>query len=137
MTDESRRRTVETLDPARNLRITLKEQVRAAAGPPAYAMRRRRIEDLEALILASLAELFARTGDVERARAQALGLRRIVRNVEELARLVDAHNRYFPTEANLPIDMKTGALTERGVPWTPLPSPSLDALLARACRREG
>ena len=45
------------------------------------------------------------------------------RITEDLARLNDLigrHNRYYPIEANLPIDVRTGRLLDRGAPWRPL-----------------
>ncbi len=31
-----------------------------------------------------------------------------------LNELIDKHNRYYPIEANLPIDVRTGRLLDRG-----------------------
>jgi len=47
-----------------------------------------------------------------------------------LNELIDKHNRYYPIEANLPFDMQTGRLLERGVPWKPLPHQTLESLRA-------
>ena len=52
-----------TFVPARNFTISLADHVRAAAGPPAYALRRRRIEDLEATLVKLLGVLHRKTGD--------------------------------------------------------------------------
>jgi hypothetical protein len=49
--------------------------------------------------------------------------------------LIARHNRYYPIEANLAIDVRTGRLLERGAPWRPLPSVSAADLLARAADR--
>ena len=46
--------------------------------------------------------------------------------------LIGRHNRYYPIEANLPIDVRSGKLLERGAPWRPLPAVTMDELLARA-----
>jgi hypothetical protein len=121
-----------TFAPARNFTIPLAARVRAAAGPPAYAVRKRRIEDLEDEVLATIGEALATSPDLASARRALEGDRRIARRLRELAVLVDAHNRFYPVEANLPLDPKTGALLERGRRWEPLPPPSLDGFVARA-----
>jgi len=54
------------------------------------------------------------------------------RQIEQLARLIDNHNRYYPIEANLPIDVRSSQLMDWGKPWAPTPAPSAEALIARA-----
>lgn len=120
-----------TFSPTRNFTISVADRVRAAYGPPAYAVRRRRIEDLEAKIverIAALAEDFADP----LALAAEIRLSDLPRQLATLNRLVDAHNAYYPCEANLPIDMKTGQMVERGEPWRPMPRFEMDVLVARA-----
>jgi hypothetical protein len=121
-----------TFAPARNFTIPLAARVRAAAGPPAYSVRKRRIEDLESELVEAIGEALAAAPDVASARRVLEGCRSIERLLRELTGLVAAHNRYYPIEANLPLDPKTGELLERGRPWVPLPSPSLDVIFARA-----
>jgi hypothetical protein len=105
---------VDTVAPPRNFTLSMEDRLRAyAQGVPSYIRRRRRIEDLEARLAAKLAAAEAPT---EMAASPAV--------TEELARLNDLiarHNRYYPIEANLPIDVRTGRLLERGAPWRPLP----------------
>ncbi len=127
--------SIETLAPARNFTVTLAQQMRAAAGVPAFALRRRRIEDLEGVVVATLTELITKLGSRDRARAQAPNLRKLVMNLAELARQVDGYNAYYPIEANLPIEPRTGRLLEWGQPWKKLSPPSLDELLLRAEER--
>jgi len=108
----------ETAAPARNFTVTLEDRVRAAAGPPAYVRRLREIEDIEARLVREVLD----GADPER-----LDLRRI-------NDLIDRHNRYYPCEANLPMDPRSGRLLERvGRPWTPRPpfTASVVAQLAR------
>lgn len=121
-----------TFAPARNFTIPLAARVRAAAGPPAYSVRKRRIEDLEAQLVDAMAEALAVAPDVASARRLLEADRSVARLLRELAELVVLHNRYYPVEANLPLDPKTGALLERGRPWEPLPPPSFEALFIRA-----
>jgi hypothetical protein len=119
-----------TAAPARNFTMTTEERVRAlVAGPPAFALRRRRIEDLEAAIPRAIRAHEQRTG--ERVETERLP-RGIARAFAELERLVAAHNAYYPIEARLPIDPHTGALVERGAPWRPMPAASIARLLAAA-----
>ncbi len=106
-----------------NFKITLEARVRAAAGIPAYMRRKRRIEDLEEALRQALAEVYQQAleelGDEasargvmeERAKEMDLGL---------LNDLIDRHNRYYPIEANLPTDVKTGRMMVLGKPWEPL-----------------
>jgi hypothetical protein len=107
-----------------NFKISLDARVRAAAGVPAYMRRKRRIEDLEEAMRQALVEVYqqalednggdeaaAKSTMQQRAREMDLGL---------LNDLIDRHNRYYPIEANLPTDVKTGRLMVSGKPWEPL-----------------
>jgi hypothetical protein len=124
MSDESK--AIDTAIPAVNFTITAAERIRSlAAGPPAYAVRRRRIEDGEEAIVRDLVELLSKGAD-HAARVMRLG---------DLNRLIDAHNRYYPIEADLPIHPETGGPSERGTPWLPIPRATIEALTARASAR--
>jgi hypothetical protein len=105
----------DTASPARNFTVTTEEKVRALMGPPAYMRRRRDIEDLEENLLKKL-----RAGKPP----ESLDLRPI-------NDLIDRHNRYYPVEANLPIDPQTGVLLELGRPWKPMPKLTIETLLAK------
>jgi hypothetical protein len=126
----------ETLTPPRNFSISTADQVRAAAGPPAYMRRRRHIEDLEASLREMVATAVARAGGVEALRGSARGpdaaavaavLSALegsvaaVRCLRELNRLIAAHNRYYPIEANLPLDPVSRLELDRGRPYQPMP----------------
>jgi hypothetical protein len=121
----------ETALPPRNFTIPLEERVRAlVTGPPAYMRRKRRIEDLgEAIGQALLDAERATIPDVEAHRI------RLGRELARLNELIAVHNRYYPCEANLPLDPQTGALLERGEPWSPLPVATFEDLLASARAR--
>lgn len=112
----------------RNFTISTAEYLRAlAAGPPAFARRLRRIEDLERAILAALREA------EEKAPLDAAALpEEVAAKLARLNRLVEDHNRYYPIEAALPIDPRTGGLLDWGEPWRPMPPFEAAALLARA-----
>jgi hypothetical protein len=112
----------ETAAPDRNFTLATEERVRAVvAGPPAYVRRLRIIEDLEAAILRLLA-----SGQHER---QAKWL------LDRLNDLVSRHNRYYPIEAKLALDPRTGQLLDRdGKHWKPMPAVSLEDLTRRTAR---
>ena len=118
---------VDTVTPPRNFSLSVGDRLRAyAQGVPSYIRRRRHIEDLEAKLIAKLA---AADAPAEIAASAAV--------TEDLARLNDLigrHNRYYPIEANLPIDVRTGRLLERGAPWRPLPLVTVPDLLRRSVR---
>ena len=110
----------QTAAPARNFTLTTAERIAAVvAGPPAWMRRLRRIEDLRREIGAALNEHGGQpTPAAEKLYAQ-------------LRQLVDAHNAYYPIEANLPIDPRTGRMMDHGEPWQRMASPSLDELAAQ------
>ncbi|HEX8792816.1 MAG TPA: hypothetical protein VF765_17845 [Polyangiaceae bacterium] len=116
----SRRMGSETAAPERNFTIATEERVRAlVAGPPAFVRRLRVIEDLEAAIVRLLA-----SGQHERQAAWLL---------ERLNDLVSRHNRYYPVEANLAIDTRSGELVDRdGKRWKPMQARSLEDLRRRS-----
>ncbi|HVX93807.1 MAG TPA: hypothetical protein VHK47_02760 [Polyangia bacterium] len=118
----------DTLAPATNFKLSVEERLNAyVQGVPGHIRRRRQIEDVEARLLAKLAEAEAPAAIVASAEIAA-----------ELARLNDLiarHNRYYPIEANLAIELRTGRLLERGAPWRPLPAITAADLLARAAAR--
>jgi hypothetical protein len=113
----------DTAAPPRNFGLSVEERLRAyAAGPPGYLLRRRRIEDLEARLL----------GKVAAAGVDAARSAEIAAELARLNELIDRHNRWYPIEANLPIDVRTRRLLDRGTPWRPLPPVSFADLRARA-----
>jgi len=112
----------DTVAPPRNFTLSVEERLRAyAQGVPGYIRRRRRIEDLEARLIQKIAA------------AQAAASEEVVADLALLNDLIARHNRYYPIEANLPIDVRTGRLLERGgAPWRPLLAVTTAELLARA-----
>jgi hypothetical protein len=113
--------------PPRNFTVTSEDRVRGILrGLPAYVRRKRRIEDLEAELATALDRLdhgdSVDTGEL-RARIDA--------RLELLHRLVDLHNRYYPVEANLPTDVRTGRFLEAGEPWAPMVAATLTSLRRR------
>jgi hypothetical protein len=127
----------ETLTPQVNFTLTAEDRVRAlASGPPAWMRRLRAIEDLEegiVRVLVEACEQAAAQGAEPAAHARANAP---LRALERLNDLVARHNRWYPIEANLPIQPRTGELLDRtGQLWRPMPVRTLDELLARALAR--
>jgi hypothetical protein len=121
---------VDTVAPDRNFSLSLEERLRAfVQGVPGYIRRRRRIEDLEAQLVEKLVALEAAGGTRSSPEIDA--------GLTLLNELIVRHNRYYPIEANLPVDVRTGRLIDRGAPWRPLPLATAPGLVARARSGEG
>jgi hypothetical protein len=127
-------------DPIRNFTLKTEERIRALTiGVPAYSARKRKIEDQEAAMVRELVALHAKLAAkeqpadaIERAlRAAAAAFRR---RLEELNKLVETHNRYFPIEANLPLNLRREYVAY-GRPWKPEEPYTADRLLALARAR--
>jgi hypothetical protein len=115
----------DTVAPPRSFTLSLEERLRAyAQGVPGYMRRRRRIEDLEAKLIERLA--------AAPAPAEAAATAEVVADLALLNDLIDRHNRYYPIEAQLAVDVRTRRLVERGAPWRPLSPVTVADLLARA-----
>jgi hypothetical protein len=93
--------------------IPLHDRVRALAvgGAPAWSRRLKRIHDLTIAATATLQadwHALARKVRGDRARFAAAWLQHANGfDFGQINELVDRHNRYFPAEANLPMDVKT------------------------------
>ncbi len=110
------KKSEQTASPARNFTLTTAERVQAIVqGLPAWARRLKRIEDLTAEIV----ELHVAGND-----------RDAKKRLVELVKLVDAHNSYYPMEANLPFDPETSRIIDGGEPWRPMPRPTLASIIA-------
>ncbi len=104
-------------------------------GPPAYMRRLRAIEDLEQAIVDTLARSGRRAAQSGLDREEQMRACPPARLLEQLTILVMQHNRFYPIEANLPFDMKTGRLLERGKPWTRMAVFTFEALVEEARSR--
>ena len=118
-------RVADTVSPPRNFTLSVEERLRAyAQGVPGYIRRRRRIEDLEARLVATIAAV--------EVPAEAAMAPQITADLALLNDLIGRHNRYYPIEANLPVEVRSGRLLDRGAPWRPLPAVTVADLLPRA-----
>ena len=118
---------IDTVAPPRNFTLSLEDRLRAyAQGAPGYIRRRRRIEDLEARLIGKIASAAAPV--------DATSSSEFTAELALLNDLIARHNRYYPIEANLPIDVRTKRLVDRGAPWRPLPAITAADLVERATR---
>jgi hypothetical protein len=110
-------------DPLRNFSLTVDERIRALTiGVPAWAARKRKIEDDEERFVKELVELHDQLSAKRRTTAEielALLTAAAAIDLSKLNELVKAHNRYYPVEANLPMDRKTGSYLVFGRTWIP------------------
>jgi len=98
-------------------------------------VRKRAIEDLEEKHVRTLRKLVeqARSHHPDDAVAVAAEVEELARRID-LSRaneLIDLHNRYYPCEANLPMDPPTGRYLESGEPWVPLAHMTFGTLLEK------
>lgn len=110
-------------DPPRNFTLTVDERIRALTiGVPSWAARKRKIEDDEDRFVLELTELhdtLSGSGRAARDVEAALFAAAASFDLAKLNELVRVHNRYYPVEANLPMDRETGAYLIYGVVWRP------------------
>jgi hypothetical protein len=130
-----------SIDPPRNFTLTTEERVRAmTVGAPAWAVRKRRIEDALSRYAITLREVGEASqlagGDVKRiadkVRAKAARL-----DLAKTNKLIATHNKYYPMEANLPMDMQTGAYMLMGRPWSSEPLVTVDRLVVETLEALG
>lgn len=109
-------------DPIRNFTLSVDERIRALTiGAPAYAIRKRKIEDTEEQWVTTLVALRekmrakgAHPADIE----NALREKASKFDYKRLNELVALHNRWYPVEANLPMDSQSNYLVYGRV-WQP------------------
>ena len=103
----------EILPAATNFTLTTAERLRGMDGLPRHLVRKREIQDLGEKLLVQLAN-DALDGAL----------------LQRLNALIEAHNRFYPIEANLPIDRASGGSMEYGRPWRPLEPVTVSSLRA-------
>jgi hypothetical protein len=121
--DRDRPTALDSANPARNFTLSVSERIRAITiGVPAYAARKRKIEDDEARFTAQLVELHdgltAKQRSSEEIEVAVVAAAHAL-DLTKLNELVAKHNRYYPMEANLPMDWKTGRYLLYGRYWEP------------------
>lgn len=143
--DEERPTGLNSADPVRNFTITAEERIRAITiGVPAFAARKRKIEDDEVRIVKELIELHDDLVAKGRSAQQIeLGLTSAATalDLDKLNALVVKHNKYYPIEANLPIDRESGGYLVYGKRWEPetpyTPARFLSLVRAALAKRDG
>ena len=111
-------------EPPRNFTLDVNDRVRALTiGAPAFATRKKRIEDMGDAHVDKLVDLHGTLTEKGHA-ADAIHKRLVeTANAIDLKRmneLVAIHNRYYPIEANLPMNLR-GQYLIYGRPWHPEP----------------
>lgn len=123
-------------DPVRNFSLTVDERIRALTiGVPAWAARKRKIEDDQERLVSDLVELHDKLvskGHAEVEIEVAITAAAVAYDLTKLNALVTDHNRYYPIEANLPIDRETGGYLVYGQRWAPEEPYTAARLLALA-----
>ena len=123
-------------DPPRNFSLSVGERIRALTiGVPAYATRKKGIEDQEERWTRTLVALHdtltARADLTEEAIARAVRDRAETFDLRRINAQIELHNRYYPMEANLAMDL-TGAYLVFGRRWVPEEPCTAARLLERA-----
>jgi hypothetical protein len=118
------------LPAARNFTLTLAEHVRAQEGVPVHIRRKREIEDRFEAAVKRLRRHRNKGADEHELRRFAERT-----DLDHLNELIDKHNRYYPIEANLPIDPRTGGSLDCGRPFARLAPVTPSQLLAALARR--
>jgi len=113
------------LPAARNFTLGVAERVRGLEGVPAHIRRKREIEDRFAALVKLLRHRLAAGDTLHELRFVAARL-----DLQRLNDLIERHNRYYPIEANLPIDSKSGKSLDGEAPFVPLSPITPEALLA-------
>jgi hypothetical protein len=126
--DSAAKSAFSSADPPRNFTLSINERIRALTiGPPAYATRKKGIEDLVERYIETLvvhhAKRAARLEPAERddrdGMTKALLEKAATLDLARLNRLIETHNRYYPIEANLATDLRTGEYLVHGRRWSP------------------
>lgn len=143
--DDERPTALNSADPVRNFTLTVDERVRALTiGVPAWSARKRKIEDDEVRIVGELIELYDDLVAKGRTPQQIeLGLvsAATALDLDKLNTLVVKHNKYYPIEANLPMDRESGGYLVYGKRWEPeqpyTPARFLSLVRAALAKRDG
>lgn len=129
--DEALRKSAfSSADPPRNFTLSVGERIRALTiGAPAYATRKKGIEDLEERLIRTLVALhdtLVARRDVRPVRStedaailRALHDKAATFDIAKLNAMIETHNTYYPMEANLPMDPRTGEYLVYGRRWVP------------------
>jgi hypothetical protein len=123
-------------DPPRNFSLSVGERIRALTiGAPAWSTRKKGIEDLEARWVSALVAchdaLVLREASAETI-SKALDDKAATFDLKKINAQLDIHNRYYPIEASLPIDPKTGDYLVSGRRWFPEEPCTVARLIERA-----
>jgi len=109
--------------PQVNFDVPLEQKVRAAMGPPPYAIRAKYIEDSTENLVRDLAAQWRRVATGCRGERQKFAAiwRSLVEAIDlaPLNALIKEHNTFYPIEANLQADPETGRVMIGATVWRP------------------
>ena len=121
MADDESSSALRSADPPRNFTLTVDERIRALTiGAPAYAVRKRKIEETGERWVRELCALHAALTAKGRAPVEierALERKAQSYDYAKQNELVATHTRWYPVEANLPVDPRTGGYLVYGRPF--------------------
>lgn len=138
--DSTPKSAFNSADPPRNFTLRVDERIRALTiGVPAWAARKKQIEDLEQRFVETLVTLHdtlaAKQAAQGRHEAEALASAVVEKaasvDLRRINALIETHNRYYPIEANLAMDMRTGEYLVYGRRWLPEEPWTTERLVAR------
>lgn len=122
-------------DPVRNFTLDINDRIRALTiGAPAFATRKKRIEDMGDSHVDKLVALHVKMtekGHAQDAINAALVETANAIDLKRMNELVANHNRYYPIEANLPMNVR-GQYLIYGKPWHPEPPWTPERIVALA-----
>jgi hypothetical protein len=138
--DSVQKSAFNSADPPRNFTLSVNDRIRALTiGAPAYATRKKLLEDLEerhvrtlVVLHDTLAAKHQGRADLEEVVTRALHDKAKAIDVKRMNALVETHNRYYPIEANLPTDLRTGHYLVYGRRWIPEEPWTAERLVERA-----
>lgn len=121
--------------PQKNFNTTLDQKIRSFAGPPAYALRARKIEDSIAFIYQDLETKYAELLEAHGNDPAEFGRKwqEIIDGIDlnTLNELIEKHNEYYPIEANLRMDIETSNYMLGSTPWKAKEKITKEKLLKR------
>lgn len=118
--------------PQVNFTIPLEKKIQALSGPPYFAVRARRIEHMTDQLIEKLTAKYSNMIEKfgSRPNVFARKWKELIEGwpLDRLNDLIEKHNKYFPIEANLPIDPRSEALMFGSAAWQPKEKITVESL---------
>lgn len=121
--------------PQVNFTISLEKKIQALSGPPYYIVRARRIEIMTDQLMEDLAAEYGKMINKLGGRPAVFARKwkKLVESwpLDRINDLIEKHNMYYPVEADLRMDPKSGAPMMGSGPWKPREKITAESLLDR------